>query len=118
MQAEWDTLVDMSNQVMSSLPDEYHPAYFELIHQPVIAGWTSQTLYITAGLNQLYASQARSRTNTMADSAVELFEHDADIRDQYHALLDGKWDHMMSQTHLGCKFLLYLLSWYIADLFA
>ena len=110
MQAEWSTLVDLSTQIWNALPEDYHAAYFELIHHPVTAGWTSQTLYITAGLNQLYASQARSRTNVMADTAEALFEHDADIRDQYHQLLDGKWDHMMDQTHLGCECSIHLLS--------
>ncbi|KAG6914405.1 hypothetical protein DXG01_000549, partial [Tephrocybe rancida] len=40
-------------------------------------------------------------TNDLADQAVEYFEGDYDIETQYHTLLDGKWDHMIDQTHLG-----------------
>ena len=100
---EWTTLVDLSTQVLNTLPADYHAAYFELLHHTVIASATSQAMYIEAGYNQLYASQARSQTNAKADSVGWFFEHDADIRDEYHGLLDGKWDHMMSQTHLGCE---------------
>jgi hypothetical protein len=101
--AEWDKLVGISTDIYNSLPDDYRPAYFELIHHPVIASRTTQVMYIDAGLNALYASQARSQMNVKADSVEALFEQDADIRDQYHGLLDGKWNQMMSQTHLGCK---------------
>ena len=103
--AEWNSLVDMSTQIFNGLPAEYHAAYYELLHHTVIANSNSQAMYIEAGYNQLYASQARSQTNTKADSVEWLLEHDADIRDEYHGLLDGKWNHMMSQTHLSCELL-------------
>lgn len=98
---EWDALVSSSNQVSSQLPAVYQPAYFQLVHHPIIAGRNTQALYIDAGYNQLYASQARSQTNQKADAVEANFEYDEDIRDQYHGLLNGKWNHMMSQTHLG-----------------
>ncbi|KAG8859448.1 hypothetical protein FRB91_007848 [Serendipita sp. 411] len=98
---EWDTLVAQSTEVTKKLSSDYYAAYFQLVHWPVIAGRTTQAMYIDAGYNQLYASQARSQTNVKADSVEKLFEYDADIRDQYHALLNGKWNHMASQTHLG-----------------
>ena len=100
---EWDALVASSNQVSSQLPAVYQPAYFQLVHHPIIAGRNTQALYIDAGYNQLYASQARSQTNQKADVVEANFEYDEDIRDKYHGLLDGKWNHMMSQTHLGCR---------------
>ena len=87
---EWDAILKKSSAVASALPKQYYPSYFELIHHPVKAGHTTQKLYITAGLNQLYATQAKSVINALADEAVALFELDADIRDEYHKLLDGK----------------------------
>ena len=31
-----------------------------------------------------------------------MFQKDAGLSDEYnHKLLDGKWDHMMDQTHIG-----------------
>ncbi|KAG8752462.1 hypothetical protein FRC14_007006 [Serendipita sp. 396] len=99
--AEWDSLVSRSNQVVQKLPSDYYAAYFQFVHWSVIAGRTTQALYVEAGYNQLYASQARSQTNVKADSVGALFEYDADIRDQYHALLNGKWNNMAKQTHLG-----------------
>jgi hypothetical protein len=101
--AEWDSLVEASTDIINNLPSDYYAPYFELIHHPTVASRTTQALYINAGLNQLYASQARSQVNALADSVEQLFEYDADLRDQYHSLLDGKWNHQMDQTHLGCK---------------
>lgn len=98
---EWDTLFETSNRVLRRLPRKYYPSYFQLIHHPIIAGRNIQTMYVTAGRNQLYASQARSQTNAMADLTEKLFEVDDDIRHQYHGLLDGKWEQFMAQTHLG-----------------
>lgn len=101
--AEWDSLAYLSTTIVNTLPSDYYAAYFQLIHHPVLASRNTQAIYIAAGFNQLYASQAKSRTNAMADLVGELFEYDADLRDQYHRLLNGKWNHQMDQTHLGCK---------------
>ncbi|KAL0562656.1 hypothetical protein V5O48_019428 [Marasmius crinis-equi] len=58
-------------------------------------------MYIYAGLNNLRSSQARLSANAMGDRVEELFEKDFDFEQQYHTMLDGKWDHMMDQTHMG-----------------
>jgi hypothetical protein len=100
---EWDTLAALSTAIINTLPSDYYAAYFELIHHPVLTSRNTQAIYVAAGYNQLYASQARSQTNAMADLVGKFFEYDADLRDQYHGLLNGKWDHQMDQTHLGCE---------------
>ncbi|KAG8869892.1 hypothetical protein FRC20_000694 [Serendipita sp. 405] len=50
---EWDTLVAQSTEVTKKLSSDYYAAYFQLVHWPVIAGRTTQAMYIDAGYNQL-----------------------------------------------------------------
>src|SRR5690606_29865319 len=50
---------------------------------------------------RLYAQQQRAATNDWAMRAQALFENDAALTDAYHSLGDGKWNHMMKQTHIG-----------------
>ncbi|KAG6914160.1 hypothetical protein DXG01_002012, partial [Tephrocybe rancida] len=99
--ADWATIKAASTKIYNSLSSSYKPAFFQLVHHPILASSNVANLLVTIGLNNLRASQARLSTNDLADQAVEYFEGDYDIETQYHTLLDGKWDHMMDQTHLG-----------------
>src|ERR1019366_1106552 len=59
-------------------------------------------LYIAAAKNRLYASQGRASANDYATRVRELFQADVDFTAAYnHTLANGKWDHMMDQTHIG-----------------
>ncbi|KAG8782568.1 hypothetical protein FRC15_006760 [Serendipita sp. 397] len=55
---EWDTLVAQSTEVTKKLSSDYYAAYFQLVHWPVIAGRTTQAMYIDAGYNQLWTAAA------------------------------------------------------------
>ncbi|KAG8956849.1 hypothetical protein FRC04_000327 [Tulasnella sp. 424] len=99
--AGWKATYDASNSIYSGLSTAGKAAYFELVHHAVSASYNLAQLYVTAGKNNLFASQARISTNDLADSAEKLFEADYDLEHQYHTMLNGKWDHMMDQTHIG-----------------
>jgi hypothetical protein len=50
----------------------------------------------------MYAAQGLAAANYMAAQVRALFQADADLSAYYnHTLLDGKWNHMMDQTHIG-----------------
>ncbi|OBZ74779.1 hypothetical protein A0H81_05486 [Grifola frondosa] len=59
------------------------PAFFQLVHHPV------QASYTLANIANDYATQV-----------MNLFQQDYDLEVDYHTLLNGKWDHMMDQTHV------------------
>jgi hypothetical protein len=62
-------------------------------------------MYIAAGRNAQYARQGRASANAWADEVRRLFAKDAALTDAYnHKLLDGRWNHMMDQTHIGYTF--------------
>ena len=87
------------------MPDQYRDAFYQLVLFPVKACANLNELYITAGKNHLYAKQKRSLTNAMADRVKELFVMDSVLTSHFHTELSGgKWNHMMSQTHIGYTF--------------
>jgi hypothetical protein len=65
-----------------------------------------------ANLQQLYTTVAKNRdayknkwavANQYADEAKKLYEKDSLISLEYHQLGNGKWNHMMDQTHIGYR---------------
>ncbi|KAI0077007.1 hypothetical protein K474DRAFT_1707684 [Panus rudis PR-1116 ss-1] len=98
--SEWKSLVDASTKLYNGLSSAMKPAFFQLVHHPVLASSTLAQMWIASGLNFARAQQARLSTNDLADQVEQLFEQDYDLETQYHSLLDGKWDHMMDQTHV------------------
>ncbi|MCF8225318.1 MAG: glycosyl hydrolase 115 family protein [Bacteroidales bacterium] len=99
---KYDALAKRAERIYSEIDPVYRDAFFQLVLFPVRACANLNALYRVTALNHLYAKQGRSLTNVMADSVKVLFERDAEMTRQYHEELSGgKWNHMMSQTHIG-----------------
>ncbi|EIW56479.1 uncharacterized protein TRAVEDRAFT_49304 [Trametes versicolor FP-101664 SS1] len=98
--AELESMVAASTQLYNKLPTSAQPAFFQLLHHPILATDTLTRMWISAGMNNLRASQARLSANDLATDVENLFMQDAQLEADYHSLLDGKWDHMMDQTHV------------------
>jgi hypothetical protein len=59
-------------------------------------------MYIAAGRNSLDARLGHAQANDDAAETRRLFTKDAALSDEYnHKLLNGRWNHMMDQTHIG-----------------
>ena len=100
--AAWNDLVVRAEAVNATLTEEQKDAYFQLVLHPINAVATVVDLYIAAGRNQLYAAQGRAAANEEAEKVQALFAQDQQLSDAYNReLADGKWNHMMSQTHIG-----------------
>lgn len=99
---EYNALAGETERLYDAIPAPYRDAYFELVYFPVQACSNLNELYVTAGRNRLYAEQGRAATNGLARKVEELFARDSNLTARYHSeLAGGKWDHMMSQTHIG-----------------
>lgn len=100
--AEYNALAQKADQVRYSLPEKYDDAFLQLVWFPIHASANLNELYYTVALNRLYADQARVLTNDMAERAQALYARDAELTRIYHQdIAGGKWNHMMSQTHIG-----------------
>ena len=109
---------DASARLYNSISSEKKAPFFQLVQHPIQATYTLANMWISAGINNLRASQARLSANNYANLTEALFDQDYDLELQYHHLLNGifhllmldfcsyifmrsgKWDHMMDQTHV------------------
>lgn len=99
---DYNALADKAERLYKVLPEKYKDAYYQLVLFPVQASANLNELHITTGRNRLYAQQGRASTNDLADKVQALFDRDAELTKYFHtALADGKWNHMMSQTHIS-----------------
>lgn len=84
------------------LPAQFKDAYYQLVLHPVEACANLYAMYYYTAKNKLYATQQRVATMAMADSVRKYYERDSLISNYYNKIMDnGKWNHMMDQTHIG-----------------
>jgi hypothetical protein len=98
---EWQSIQQKAEHIYRQLPEQYQDAYYQLVLHPVCASANLNQLYITVAKNHLYARQGRQTANYLANLASEFFEYDSKLTDLYHRLGNGKWKHIMKQTHIG-----------------
>ena len=98
---DYNKLVEKAEEINNRLPAEYKDAYFQLVLFPVKASANLNELYVDTAKNQLYAEQGRAIANSYAEKVKELYSKDSALTEEYHNIADGKWNHMMSQTHIG-----------------
>jgi len=100
--ADFKSITQRAEKISSALPETMRDAFFELVLHPTKAAAQVTELYVTAGKNRLYAAQGRAGANDLAAQARALFQADADLSAYYNrTLANGKWNHMMDQTHIG-----------------
>jgi hypothetical protein len=105
VEAEWRTLAERVDKLAAELPEKERASYFELVQYPVDACANLTEMYITAARNAADARMGNPKANAEADEVRRRFAKDAALTDEYnHTLLNGKWDHMMDQTHIGYTF--------------
>lgn len=97
-------LTDMETRaeaLFQKIPVNQRDAYYQLVLHPVLASATLTKMYIAQARNQLYAKQGRPSANKYGDQVRALFAKDAQLTQRYHAINNGKWNHFMSQPHIG-----------------
>jgi glycosyl hydrolase family 115 (putative glucuronidase)/glycosyl hydrolase family 115 len=98
---DWNELLKQTENVNQKLPAEYKDAYFELVLHPVKAYTNLQNLYTAVALNNFYVKENNPLANKYADEAKRFYINDSLISLEYNQLNNGKWNHMMDQTHIG-----------------
>jgi hypothetical protein len=99
---DYNLLAKKAKDLKQKLPRDYHDAFYQLVEHPIIASANLNELYLATEKNKLYATQGKVIANTYAKKVKELFVKDSLMTKYYHEeLANGKWNHMMSQTHIG-----------------
>ncbi len=102
IEGEYVELAAKAEKIYNQISDPYKNAFYQLVLYPIKACANLNNLYVAAGKNRLYASQLRASANDFADSVKKYFDEDYALARYYNRVMsDGKWDHMMDQTHIG-----------------
>ncbi|MDF2192286.1 glycosyl hydrolase 115 family protein [Paraflavitalea sp. CAU 1676] len=98
----YDELLKKATQINQQLPARYRDAYFQLVLHPVKASSNLYNLYhAIAENNKAHRNQNHSLVARTAKEADQYYLQDSLITREYHTLHHAKWNHMMSQTHIG-----------------
>jgi hypothetical protein len=98
----YNALAYTADSLYALLPAGARDAYYQLVLYPVKACANLHELYLTVARNRLYAAQGRPEANRLAEKAAALYLRDSLLAKYYNdTLADGKWRHMMDQTHIG-----------------
>ncbi|HMQ08976.1 MAG TPA: glycosyl hydrolase 115 family protein [Saprospiraceae bacterium] len=98
---EYTQLLKQSSSLYVKLSEQYKTAYYQLVQSPIEMCANLNEMYVAAGKNRYYGVRGAASANYYADKVKELFEKDVLLTQKYHELENGKWNHMMSQTHIG-----------------
>lgn len=99
---DYNALASKAERISKALPADAKDAFYQLVLFPIKACTNLNELYVTTGKNHLYAKQGRASTNELAARVQELYKADSLLTIQYNQeLANGKWNHMMDQTHIG-----------------
>ena len=99
--AHWESLAERANKVNAALSPEQQPAFYEIILHRVIAGGNHVDVQVSGARNIIYAQMGRNSANRWMQRVIDGMNKDHNLTRLYHTQLNGKWDHMMDQTHLG-----------------
>ena len=91
----------LADKVQQQLTAQLQDAYVQLVAHPLKASRAVFELNRAVAMNQLHAQQGRASTNYWAERVKYWFDTDANLTAQYHSLGNGRWNHMMSQPHIG-----------------
>lgn len=98
---EYQQLRSQAEVLANKLETSKQEAYYQLILHPITASCNLYELYYHVALNHEAAARNDVKANRYADQAKEHYKKDSLITVEYHTRNNGKWNHMMSQTHIG-----------------
>ncbi|KAF2822526.1 hypothetical protein CC86DRAFT_469866 [Ophiobolus disseminans] len=99
--ARWSTIAKKAQEVSDALPAAMYPGFYQTVLHRVLAGANFVDLQIAGARNIIYAQMGRNSANRWMQHVIDAMNRDHNLTQIYHTLLNGKWDHMMDQTHIG-----------------
>ncbi len=99
--ADYNRLLERTLTINALLSPAHRDAYFQLVLHPVKACANLNEMYFHVALNRQAYKNKYAKANEFADKVKQLYSNDSLISLQYHRLNGGKWNHIMSQTHIG-----------------
>jgi hypothetical protein len=98
---QYELLYNKANGIYKQIALPYQNTYYQIVLHPIEAMSNLYKMYYYTALNHQAYKNNLSIANSYADSVKYFFEQDSLITIKYHQLNNGKWNHMMRQTHIG-----------------
>ena len=102
----WEEIQSVEKTAASlheELPPSAIPAYESMIYYPAMASLNILAMNLAAGRNVELAGRGVLAANREAACMEERIRLDRFYAGQFHAMLDGKWNHMMDSAHTGFR---------------
>ncbi|ETS79550.1 hypothetical protein PFICI_09403 [Pestalotiopsis fici W106-1] len=103
IEKQWKGILSKAEALYVVVDRDMQAAFYELVLHPIKATTIFISLRVAQAKNRLYALQRRNEANHWAEEVLRLFNADADLSQEYHRLLNGRWNHIMRQPHLGYR---------------
>ena len=94
--ADFTVIGSMAEQIMTELPEEKKPSFFQLLYYPVKGAELMNKKWLTAQQNRNYIAQERSMANELRDKVKHYYDTLYTISYEYNDLMDGKWKRILS----------------------
>ncbi|HYX07785.1 MAG TPA: glycosyl hydrolase 115 family protein [Bacteroidales bacterium] len=94
--ADYKRISDLTSEILNGLPENYRPAFFELLGYPVMGAYQMNRKFLCAQLNdEMYKEKDFAAANWAAGEAKAAFDSINNLTKKYNNMLDGKWNGMM-----------------------
>lgn len=99
--ADYKSIAQNAESIYNVLPLKSKDAFFQLVLYPAKASANLYELYNAVAKNKYFTALEAASANKWAMKAMECFKIDSLLSVEYHTIANGKWDGMMTQTHIG-----------------
>lgn len=102
---EYSALAMEALKLYYLMPESHRDAFDQLVLFPIQACANLYEMYYAQAMNHALAAKNDTQANQWADKVQACFERDSILTYHYHHIMsDGKWNHIMEQTHIGYRY--------------
>ena len=98
-----ESIMVLGKDLHRTLRADVRDAFDSMFYYAGMASMNLILMHIEAGMNAYYADLHDIRANEYAQSVRSRIETDQHYIAAFHAMLNGKWNHMMDSAHTGFK---------------
>ncbi len=99
----YEELARRETRIMSELPDEMLPAYYQLVHYPYKGSQLLNAMTLSAQQQRFYARRSMAEALRLKDLSKSYGDSLVTLTEGYNNLLGGKWNGMMSLAYGGAR---------------
>lgn len=92
-----------ADRLKKTLPKECISAFESMIYYPAIASVNVIEINIKAAINQNLAKRGVLYSNKYIGEIEEAIKNETTIANNFHSMLNGKWNHMLESAHTGFR---------------